>query len=169
MKKLFIIFTCTMCIIAFLSSAQAISRSSKTSDSDKKKEAAEPKEVKEKRSWEVTRKTNLPADKTVDKDAPQRKFDTKSGEGKEEYDYFIDQNNNGIDDRLEGNVNVKEIRKPEIAEKKTPPTSEKTFPRVNSTAKTKERTKNQGTSDPKKKSGTVRIEKKSRSGDKRQE
>ena len=164
MKKRLIIFTCMMSIIVFLSSAQAINRSSKTSNSDNKKEATEPKEVKEKRSWEVTRKTNLPSDKTVDKDANQRNFDNKSKEGKEEYDYFIDKNNNGIDDRLEGNVNTREIRKPGIAEKKTPSTREKTFPKANSTTKTRERTKDKGTSDPKKESKPEKIEKSSRSG-----
>ena len=37
--------------------------------------------------------------------------------GKEKYDYFIDRNNNGIDDRLEKDVKAKTIQKPEPIEK----------------------------------------------------
>ncbi len=160
MKKRFIIFTCMMSIIAFLSSAHAINRSSKTSDPDKKKETTELKEVQEKRSWEVVRKTNLPSDKTTDKGEIKRKSEAKAGEKKEEYDYFIDRNNNGIDDRMEGNVGTKEIRKPEISEKKSSRSPERTSPRVSPVTKSREKTKDQVKDEPKKEPKPEKIEKK---------
>jgi len=160
MKKFFIVFVCMITVTAFLPSAQAINRSPKNNDSDKKKEPTETKEVKEKRSWEVIRKTNLPSDKTTSTNESKRKSETKPGEGKEDYDYFIDRNNNGIDDRLEGELKTKEIKKPEITEKKTPSSSERTSPRVSPTTKPKEKTKDQSTSEPKKEAKPERIEKK---------
>ncbi len=160
MKKFLIAFMSMIIISVFLSSAQAVNRSSKSSDSDKKKESTEIKEGKERRSWEVVRKTNLPSDKTIDKDESKRKSETKSGEGKEEYDYFIDRNNNGIDDRQEGDTKAEEIKKPEITKKKTLPSSERTSPRVSPTTKSREKTKDQDTSEPKKEVKPEKIEKK---------
>jgi len=160
MKRIFTGMICWITVIVFLSSAQAIDRSPKSSDSDQKKETTEIKEGKVKRSWEVTRKTNLPSEKTTSKDDSQKKAETKTAEGKEKYDYFLDRNNNGIDDRLEGNVKNKEIRKPEITEKKTPSSPEKTTPKVAPTTKTKERTKTESTSVPKQEAKPKEIEKK---------
>jgi hypothetical protein len=163
MKKRFIIFIYMMSLIALLSSAQAINRSTKTSDSGKNKETTEPKEVQEKRSWEVTRKTSLPSDKTVDKNENQGKFDAKSREGKEDYDYFIDKNKNGIDDRQEGNMKPPEIKRREDSERKTPSASEKTPSKTNPVAKSRERTKDQDNSGSKKETKPEKIEKKERS------
>ena len=160
MKRIFTGMICWITVIVFLSSVQAIDRSPKSSDSDQKKEPTEIKEGKAKRSFEVTRKTNSPSEKATVKDDSQKNAEAKTVEGKEKYDYFLDRNNNGIDDRLEGNVISKEKKKPEITEKKTPSSPEKTTPKVSPVVKPKERTKTQNTSEPKKDATPEKIEKK---------
>ena len=160
MKKLFTVLVGVITLLVLLSSAQALNRSSKSNDTDKKKGVKEFKEVNEKRSWEVVRKTNLPSDKTTERDDNKSRSEAKSGERKEEYDYFIDRNNNGIDDRMEGNMGTKEIRKPEISEKKSSRYPEKTSPRVSPVTKSREKTKDQVKYEPKKEPKPEKIERK---------
>jgi hypothetical protein len=108
MKKLLIAFVSLVTLLAFFSSALAIDRSPKKSEAKENKKSEELKEgqkkdvkegktqgtsTTEKRSWEVKR-TSLERLSKQSKTAEKQKV-------KEKYDYFIDKNSNGIDDRLE--------------------------------------------------------------------
>ncbi len=163
MKRILIFIFCWMTLVMFLSSARAVDRSPKANDSEQKKETTEIKEGKDKRSWEVTRKTNLPSEKATEKDDNFKKVETKTTEGKDKYDYFLDRNNNGIDDRLEGNLKTKETKKSEITKKKISSPPVKTTTKTNPVVKPKEKVKPQKSAEPKKDMTPQKIEKKKRS------
>jgi hypothetical protein len=160
MKRILIFIICWIMTVMFLSSARAIDRSPKSNDSDQKKETTEIKEGKAKRSFEVTRKTNLPSEKATVKDDSQKNAETKTVEGKEKYDYFLDRNNNGIDDRLEGNLKAKETKKPEIIKRKISTTPEKTTPKATPVVKPKEKVEERKSNEPRKEEIPAKIEKK---------
>jgi hypothetical protein len=136
MNKFFIVFLSMVIMMTFLSSAEAINRSSKSNDSDKKEEPKE-KVVPQK------------AGGTKDKDEGQRR--------KEKYDYFIDRNNNGIDDRLEKDIKAKDLKKPKIKETE-PSSSERNPAKVKPTPKIPEKIKDQGSSEQKKETKTEKGE-----------
>jgi hypothetical protein len=128
MKKLFIVFACILITVAFLSSASAIDRDPKSNGSDTKEEPTKIKEIKEKKTTEKKDGTATSSkegiEKSEDKDAVVPKeslekikegLDTKKS--REKYDYFIDRNNNGIDDRLEKEVKTESIKKQKSLEK----------------------------------------------------
>ena len=164
MKKSLIFIICWITMVMFLSSARAVDRSPKANDSEQKNSTTEIKEGKDKRSWEVTRKTNLPSEKAAVKDDNLKKTETKTTEGKDKYDYFLDRNNNGIDDRLEGNLKIKETKKSEITKKKISSPPVKTTAKTNPVVKPKEKIKTQQSAEPKKKETTPeKVEKKKRS------
>jgi hypothetical protein len=106
MKKFLIVSISLVTFLAFFSSALAIDRSPKKSEAKEKKKVEELKEgqkkdvkqgkakgtTTERRSWEVKR--------TSPEELSRRKA-TEKQKTQEKYDYFMDKNNNGIDDRLE--------------------------------------------------------------------
>jgi hypothetical protein len=144
MKRTFIIFVCLTIMMSFLSSAEAINRSPKSNDSDKKEE---------------------PKERMVPQKAGATKDLQEGQKGKEKYDYFIDRNNNGIDDRLEKDIEAKQIKKPRI--KETGPSSlEKNPAKVKPSPKTPEKTKDQSSSE-KKKGTKAEKEEQNRGRDKR--
>jgi len=137
MKKAFIILTLCLFLAFLFSNALAIERIPKkdTSASQEQKEEVKPAPATEK-------KEPVPSEKQVIKPEPvpeqpkegevkkpQKERDegisrilrgSRKGlkeQGKDKYDYFIDKNGNGIDDRLE--QQGKTEKKPE--ERKTPP------------------------------------------------
>jgi hypothetical protein len=137
MKKAFIILTLCVFLAFLLSNALAIERVSKkdTAVSKEQKEEATPAPAPEK-------KESIPPEKQVIKPEPgpeqpregevkKPQKERKEGisrmlrgsrkglkeEGKDKYDYFIDKNGNGIDDRLEQQGKIE--KKPE--ERKTQP------------------------------------------------
>jgi hypothetical protein len=128
MKRAFIVFVCLAIMMTFLSSAEAINRSTKSNDSNKKEE---------------------PKEKVV----PQKSGETKNlhegQKGKEKYDYFIDKNNNGIDDRLEKDKEVKDLKKPKIKETE-PSSSERNPAKMKPSPKIPEKIKDQSSSEQKK-------------------
>jgi hypothetical protein len=106
MKKLLIALVSLVTLLAFFSSALAIDRNPKKSKAkeeteklkegqkeDLKKGKAKGTTTTERRSWEVKRISPEQLGKQS-KTSKKRKV-------KEKYDYFIDKNSNGIDDRLE--------------------------------------------------------------------
>lgn len=107
MKRFLVAFISLVTVLAFFSSALAIDRSPKKSEAKEKKKTEELKEgqkedlkqgktkgtTTEKRSWEVKR---IPPEKLGERSKTSGKQKVK-----EKYDYFIDKNGNGIDDRLE--------------------------------------------------------------------
>jgi hypothetical protein len=108
MKKLLIAVVSLVTLLAFFSSVLAIDRSPKKSEAKEKKKTEELKEgqkkdlkegkakgttTTERRSWEVKR---IPPEKLGERSKTSEKQKVK-----EKYDYFIDKNGNGIDDRLE--------------------------------------------------------------------
>lgn len=119
MKRFLIGFVAIVTLVAFFSSALAIDRAPKES---KAKDKDKPTEFKE------GKKTDVREGKTKGIVTPERKSEKirretkeevkvkgtdaekltkwlksrKKQKAKEKYDYFIDKNNNGIDDRLEG-------------------------------------------------------------------
>lgn len=142
MKRTFIVFVCLAIMMTSLSSAKAINRSPKSNDSDKKEE---PKE----------------------KGIPQKGGETKNlhegQKGKEKYDYFIDRNNNGIDDRLEKDIEAKDLKKPKIKET-GPSSSEKTPTKVSPPPKIPDKIKDQGSSEKKKETKGEKKEENRRRG-----
>ena len=107
MKRFLIGFVSLVTLLAFFSSALAIDRSPKKSEAKEKKKLEEFKEgqkksvkerkakgttTSEKRSWEVKR---------TSPEKPSKRRATEKRKVQEKYDYFIDKNSNGIDDRLE--------------------------------------------------------------------
>ena len=107
MKRFLVAFISLVTVLAFFSSALAIDRSPKKSEAKEKKKTEELKKGRkedlkqgktkgtttEKRSWEVKR---IPPEKLGERSKTSGKEKVK-----EKYDYFIDKNGNGIDDRLE--------------------------------------------------------------------
>lgn len=83
--------------------------------------------------------------------------------GKEKYDYFIDRNNNGIDDRLEKDIEAKDLKKPKIKET-GPSSSEKTPTKVSPPPKIPDKIKDQGSSEKKKETKGEKKEENRRRG-----
>jgi outer membrane biosynthesis protein TonB len=159
MKKISTFIVGWVTVFLLFASAQAVDRSPRNGDSDQKKETTEIKEGKVKRSGETARKITFPSEKTDRVVEGQGKVETKTTEGKEKYDYFLDRNNNGIDDRLEGNFKAKETKKPEVTKQKISPPPEKPAPKSSPAVKPKERVKPQTTGEPKKESTSGKTEK----------
>jgi hypothetical protein len=160
MKKSLILILSWLAMVMFASSARAVDRIPKTGDSEQKKETSEIKESKVKRSGEVTRESSQGIENDINHVNDPKKAETKSVEGKGKYDYFLDRNNNGIDDRLEGNLKNRETKKQEIIKKNISSPPEKTKPQITPVVKPKERVERQSTSEPKKDETPVKIEKK---------
>jgi FtsZ-interacting cell division protein ZipA len=116
MKRLFLIFVCVVTIFCFLSNGWSIERvqkSAATGDEAKKQKdslqsANEEKNVnisdEQKKTTELETKGTKEEGKKEIKKKKQNILD-KLGKsaigGKDDYDYFLDKNHNGIDDRLE--------------------------------------------------------------------
>lgn len=183
MKKIFIVFACILITVVFLSSASAIDRDPKRSDSDTKEKPTKIKDTKEKKATKEKAGTVTSSKEGVqkreDKDAVVPKESSeKIKEGldikksREKYDYFIDRNNNGIDDRLEKDVKAKSIKrqeplkKQEIVKKRLPVPAEKKPAQVSPATKTPQKPKETKASEQKKETKAKEIEKK-RGRDKR--
>jgi hypothetical protein len=170
MKKIFTVLVCILTTVAFLSPAWAIDRSPKNKSSEGKEKPAEFKETKKRESEKVTHKTGTFSEKiirkgeTTEKDAPKKSEKTKGWSGekksKERYDYFIDRNNNGIDDRLEKDTKAKNVKKRKAIEKKTPVPLEKAPTKVSPSTKTPKKVKEIKASEQKKETKVKNIEKK---------
>jgi hypothetical protein len=120
MKRIFMVFVSTAIMVAFVSSASAIDRAPKKSDSEGKKETTEISEMTKDKAKQKSRKSafsektkrTIQSRKRTDGEQPEKaKARSKT---KEKYDYFIDRNNNGIDDRLEKEAKAKKVKKPEL-------------------------------------------------------
>ena len=114
MKRFLIAFVAILTLLAFFSSALAIDRTPKDS---KAKEKEKPAGLKEYEKTEVkegkAKGSNTPGGKsekiksktkgeeTVPEKLTKWLNSREKRKAKEKYDYFIDKNNNGIDDRLE--------------------------------------------------------------------
>lgn len=157
-------------MLTFLVSAEAIDKAPKSNDSNSKKEPTEFKQINKKKPREIKRRIVTPSyrntQKSESKETDVAKTQEKTKEwfetqkGNEKYDYFIDRNNNGIDDRLEKNAEVKDIKRPEIIKKKAPATIEKTPVKVSPPPKNPEKIKDEGSSPQKKEPKAEKIEKK---------
>ncbi|KPL02824.1 MAG: hypothetical protein AMJ73_08175 [candidate division Zixibacteria bacterium SM1_73] len=122
MKRFLIGFVSTVTLVGFFSfmvslpihSALAIDRSSKENKAQEKSKPTDLKEFKEKDLKEGQAKGITSVEKETEKTKPETKEEARVVEkadkqpkppkrerAKEKYDYFIDKNNNGIDDRLE--------------------------------------------------------------------
>ncbi|MGB8656375.1 MAG: hypothetical protein WCE90_01150 [Candidatus Zixiibacteriota bacterium] len=137
MKRMVSVFACILTVIVFFSSASAINRSPKRSDSTDKKKTILLRDVDEKEmSSREKRRTG-----TVSRTDDQRKKGQAEGgtqirekpkiffddsKGKEKYDYFIDNNSNGIDDRLEVKAIERQADREEGSEEKDRANSERT-------------------------------------------
>ncbi|MGB2989755.1 MAG: hypothetical protein WBC98_07320 [Candidatus Zixiibacteriota bacterium] len=126
MKKTFIVFMSMVIMAAFVSSASALDRAPKKSGSDSTKETTEIKEITKEEAKRKARKSSFSEKKTrtvqnlkrtVGEKPEKAKARSQTRESKEKYDYFIDRNNNGIDDRLEKEAKAKKAKKPEPAKK----------------------------------------------------
>jgi hypothetical protein len=119
MKRIFMVFVSIAIVVAFVSSASAIDRAPKKSGSEAKKETTDIKEMtkekaeKKSRTSTFTEKTTrtVQSRKGAEKEKPEKAKDRPRT--KEKYDYFIDRNNNGIDDRLEKETKAKKVKKQE--------------------------------------------------------
>jgi hypothetical protein len=135
MRKTFIVFVSIAIVTAFVSSTSALDRAPKKSGSEGKKEATEIREMTKDEMKRRSRKSTF-SEKTARTIQSQNKSETKEAEKakgwpqtrkrKEKYDYFIDRNNNGIDDRLEKEAKAKKAKKHEPAKK--PDTAKKPTP-----------------------------------------
>jgi hypothetical protein len=135
MKRIFIVFAGIVIIATFVSSASALDRAPKKSGSEGKKETTEIKEITKEEAKRKARKSSFSEKKTrtvqnlkrTKGEKPEKaKARSQTRKSKEKYDYFIDRNNNGIDDRLEKEARAKKASKPEPAKK--PDTVRKRIP-----------------------------------------
>lgn len=118
MKRFLIVFVSIITLLAFFSSASAIDRSPKEDQAKEKEKPAEFKELERKGVKEGKAEEITPLEKQREKTETQAKEEGKIKEAvpeklnkrlkslekqkaEEKYDYFLDKNNNGIDDRLE--------------------------------------------------------------------
>jgi hypothetical protein len=133
MKRGFLVLVSIIILAAFVSPALAINRAPKDS-SDSKKKATEIKEMtKEEKDAKLKSRASSLSDKVIRKgESKKRVLPEKSKEpkswpesSKDKYDYFMDKNNNGIDDRLEKEVKIKSVPKQKIIKEKTPVPKEK--------------------------------------------
>lgn len=114
MKRFLIGFVAILTLWAFFSSALAIDRTPKESKAKEKEKPAELKEYEKTEVKEGKAKGIISPEKKGEKIKSKTKGEGTVSEkltewlkyrekrkAKEKYDYFIDKNNNGIDDRLE--------------------------------------------------------------------
>ncbi len=126
MKRFLIGFVALVTLLAFFSSALAIDRTPKESKAKEKEKPAEFKEAEKKsaKPGEVNKvtapekkgekaKTKTKKDAKVLKELSRPSKPAKRVIVREKYDYFIDKNNNGIDDRLEKKAR-KRVSKPAV-------------------------------------------------------
>jgi hypothetical protein len=114
MKRFLIGFLAILTLLAFFSSTLAIDRTPKESKAKEKEKPAELKEYEktevkegkgkgiispEKKGEKIKSKTK--GEGTVPENLTKWRKSWEKRKAKEKYDYFIDKNNNGIDDRLE--------------------------------------------------------------------
>ncbi len=151
MKKRLIILVCILTLLAFVSSASAINRAPKKSAESKD----EPTELKEKTKDRAKTKPKSRASslsekvvrsgpskqRIVPKESKDPRRGSESKGSKEKYDYFMDKNNNGIDDRLEKDVKKKRVPKQEMTEKKASVPSEKTPAKIKPVERTPQKVK----------------------------
>jgi len=160
MKKIVIVFVCVLTMVAFLSSASGINRSSKSNDSLREKKPTESKEVKENKTAKRKLQTDTTSEKIIRRSEATEKATPKKSEKtkgqfeakkiRERYDYFIDRNNNGIDDRLEKHIRTKNLEKNRVMKERTPVPSEKARAKVIPSAKTPKKVKGTRVNEPKK-------------------
>ena len=172
MKKIVIVFVCILTMVAFLSSASGINRSPKSNDSDREKKPTESKEVEENKTAKRKLQTDTTSERIIRRSEATEKVTPKKSEKtkgrfeakktRERYDYFIDRNNNGIDDRLERHIKTKNVEKQRVIKEKTPVPSEKAPAKVIPSTKTPKKVKGTKVNEPKK-------ETKVREADKRKE
>lgn len=131
MKRIFIVFVSIATLVAFVSSASAIDRAPKKSESEAKKETTDIKKMTKEEAKRRARQSRFSETKTgivenqgrTQGEKPEKAKDRPRT--KEKYDYFIDRNGNGIDDRLEKETKAKKVKKqeppkkPEAARKST--------------------------------------------------
>lgn len=117
MKRIFIVFVSIAVVVAFVSSAPAIDRAPKKSGSEAKKETTDIKEMTKEKAEQKSRKSTF-KEKTAGTIQGRQGTEGKKAEKtkvrprtREKYDYFIDRNNNGIDDRLEKETKAKKSKK----------------------------------------------------------
>jgi hypothetical protein len=170
MNKIFIVFASMVIMAAFVCSASAVDRAPKKSGSDSTKETAEIKEMNKEKAKLKGRKSTF-SEKTVRTTQSRERIEAKKTEktkarpttrkSKEKYDYFIDRNNNGIDDRLERQAKAKKAekkepaKKPETVRKPTPSPSDKTPAKIKTVPEPAKKVKKEKVS-PKKKTPSVK-------------
>lgn len=123
MKRLLVIFACIMTISCFLSTGWSIERVRKSSatgeQAKKQRDSLQSEEENVLPEQKETTKVEVKGKKEEvgKKETPRKKeslLDKLSKRVKDEYDYFLDKNHNGIDDRLEKEI----IKKPQMKEEK---------------------------------------------------
>jgi hypothetical protein len=129
MKKLLIDLVVIVALLAFSSSALAINRASKEDQTKKEPTESKQYEKTELKEGEIEgtyrleskeEKTNEEAKKEgrikgiVPEKLPRRLQTTEKQKAEEKYDYFIDKNNNGIDDRQEKKSGQKPSPRPAV-------------------------------------------------------
>lgn len=172
MKKTFIVLLCILTTMAFFSSALAITRDSKQSDSDKKEKPVESKE-KNKDRTKITQKSKIGtysakavrgsenSPKATTEKSEKTKARSEKEKSKERYDYFMDKNNNGIDDRLERKEEGKSTKKKEVVIKRAPVSKEKKEPaKISPPVKTSVKVKEAKVNQPKKETTLKKVEEK---------
>ena len=117
MKRIFIVFVSIAIMVAFVSSASAVDRAPKKSGSEGKKDTAEIKQMTKEEAKGKARKSSFSEKRTGTVQNQKRTEGEKPEKAKarsrtkEKYDYFIDRNSNGIDDRLEKETKAKKVEK----------------------------------------------------------
>ena len=112
MKKFLIVFVSLVTLLAFFSLTLAVDRVPKESKAKEKEKPAEFKKYEKTETKEGKTKGSAEGEKKSEKAKKQTKGtvlekltkwrkSTETQKAKEKYDYFMDRNNNGIDDRLE--------------------------------------------------------------------
>lgn len=168
MKRIFIVFVGVVIMATFVSSASALDRAPKKSGSEGKKETTEIKEITKEEVKRKARKSSFSEKKTrtvqnlkrTEGEKPE-KARSQTRKSKEKYDYFIDRNNNGIDDRLEKEAKAKKAKKqepakkPEAARKSTSRPPDKAPAKINPVPKPTKKVK-EGKVSPKKKAPSIK-------------
>lgn len=170
MKKTFIVFVSIVIMATFVSSASALDRAPKKSGSEGKKETTEIKEMTKEEAKRKARKSSFSEKKTrtvqnqkrTEGEKPEKaKARSQTRKSKEKYDYFIDRNHNGIDDRLEKEAKAKKAKKqepakkPEVARKNTSRPPDKAPAKINPVPKPTKKVKEEKVS-PKRKAPSIK-------------
>jgi hypothetical protein len=149
MKRFLIGFLAILTLLAFFSSTLAIDRTPKESKAKEKEKPAELKEYEktevkegkgkgiispEKKGEKIKSKTK--GEGTVPENLTKWRKSWEKRKAKEKYDYFIDKNNNGIDDRLERKNPKKSISTPAVRPVQKEKQPAKSAPSVKETDKT---------------------------------